>query len=341
MHASPQADGCTPRPPLSPPRRLAARQGVAGRSVAARWSAAMSGMGHLTAVAALVALAAAGAPQLAAGAAIFRPTALFGDHMVLQATDPTDVSSAAQLVGEAASGETVTLEVAFGGTMERTYRTAADASGQWSIGGLKGTQNQGPFVLTLKSAGQTVTANDVWFGIVLMCTGQSNMVWPDASFRAPAAAGSSPTTAALILWSACLPCLSVHVCLPPGGFSPAMRAAAYMRARSQLSPATQELNFHPIYDNKSLIDGWQTHDLPTRPTSPVILHFWATHRSVRAFSGRTPPRSDFSKSRSTPRPPRWRSGPRSVQPLPLPLLPARRLCLFGSAAIPLYPPATQ
>ena len=35
--------------------------------------------------------------------------------------------------------------------------------------------NEGPFVLTPRSMGISYVAEDVWFGLVLLCTGQSNM----------------------------------------------------------------------------------------------------------------------------------------------------------------------
>ena len=105
----------------------------------------------------------------------FQPTALFGDHMVLQATDPNDSATSAHLAGLSAPGATVALDVAFDDKVEKTFSTTADADGRWDIGGLKAAMNQGPFVLTLRSIGQTVAAKDVWFGTVVMCTGQSNM----------------------------------------------------------------------------------------------------------------------------------------------------------------------
>ena len=119
-------------------------------------------------------LATATLPAAAVGPP-FRPTALFGHHMVLQATDPDKPDESAHIAGLAPAGEIVTLEVAFGGKTENTFRTASDSSGRWSIGGLKATMNQGPFVLTLSSMGESHTASDVWFGTVLLCTGQSNM----------------------------------------------------------------------------------------------------------------------------------------------------------------------
>ena len=112
----------------------------------------------------------------AAPSSSFSPTALFGDHMVLQATDPSSVSSSAHLAGLAAPGAAISLDIAFGGKIQRTLKTTADGDGRWDVGGIKGAMNQGPFTLTLRSTGQTPrVAKDVWFGRVFMCTGQSNM----------------------------------------------------------------------------------------------------------------------------------------------------------------------
>ena len=125
----------------------------------------------------------------------FRPTALFGDHMVLQATEQADASTvgsaSAHLSGLAAPGAAVTLEVALGGKTETTLRATADKiSGRWDIGGIKGAMNQGPFVLTLRSTGETRVATDVWFGTVIMCTGRCCLL-PAPAPALPACACSS------------------------------------------------------------------------------------------------------------------------------------------------------
>ena len=103
----------------------------------------------------------------------FQPTALFGDHMVIQATDPTTTNTA-YLSGVAQPGAVVVLDIDKYPDVRKTLYTDADESGGWSIP-VKASLNEGPFVMTLSSMGESVTARDVWFGTVLMCTGQSNM----------------------------------------------------------------------------------------------------------------------------------------------------------------------
>ena len=134
-------------------------------------------------------------------------------------------------------GESVTLTVEFQGKTSHTFHTAADASGRWDIGGLKSTMNQGPFVLTLSSMGATATANDVWFGTVLLCTGQV----------------SRPARPS---------------CLPPAACRLASLAAAQQEVQTMrlrcvhaASQSNMELNMHPIYNNDSLIAGATTPEI--------------------------------------------------------------------------------
>ena len=123
-----------------------ARMGVIARAVACWWVAAVG------------------------AAAAFTPTALFGDHMVLQAS-----ARGAQLNGLAAPGARVTLTIAPPLKSGAEFSAAADSSGEWKIDKLAAAMNEGPFVLTLRSMGISYVAEDVWFGLVLLCTGQSNM----------------------------------------------------------------------------------------------------------------------------------------------------------------------
>ena len=69
----------------------------------------------------------------------------------------------------------MTLSIESQGHVQQTIRVASDDAGEWAIP-LNGTMNQGPFVVKLTSMGQTLAASDVWFGTVLLCGGQSNMV---------------------------------------------------------------------------------------------------------------------------------------------------------------------
>ena len=106
----------------------------------------------------------------AAAAAAFTPTALFGDHMVLQAS-----ARGAQLNGLTAPGARVTLTITPPLKSGGEFSAAADSSGEWKIDKLAAAMNEGPYTLTLSSMGISYVAADVWFGLVLLCTGQSNM----------------------------------------------------------------------------------------------------------------------------------------------------------------------
>jgi len=95
----------------------------------------------LLAVCGLAASGAGASPAAAAAPApdAFRPTALFGDHMVLQAS-----SRGAQLDGLAAPGARVTLAVDPPLKSGGSFSSAADSSGRWTIDKLTSTMNEGP-----------------------------------------------------------------------------------------------------------------------------------------------------------------------------------------------------
>jgi sialate O-acetylesterase len=90
---------------------------------------------------------------------------LIGDNMILQRDQPV------HLWGMAAPGETVsaTLNKAKGAAV-------ADAAGKWGIE-LPAQKAGGPYTITL-SASNTVSINNVLFGDVWLCSGQSNMETP-------------------------------------------------------------------------------------------------------------------------------------------------------------------
>ena len=91
-------------------------------------------------------------------------------EQVLQAS-----ARGAQLNGLAAPGSRVTLTIVPALKSGGSFSTAADNSGAWQIGELAAAMNEGPYTLTLSSMGVSYVAVDVWFGLVLLCTGQSNM----------------------------------------------------------------------------------------------------------------------------------------------------------------------
>jgi len=88
---------------------------------------------------------------------------LVRDSMVLQR------DSRVKIWGWASAGEQVA--VSFRG---RSYRTRADAEGNWSIH-LAPSKAGGPFTMTIRSV-NTITINNILVGDVWLCSGQSNMV---------------------------------------------------------------------------------------------------------------------------------------------------------------------
>lgn len=90
---------------------------------------------------------------------------LVGDGMVLQRETPLS------LWGWAAPGEEVSLT--FGNT---AYRAVADTGGNWSVA-LPPQKAGGPYSIKIQ-ASNTLTVNNVLFGDVWLCSGQSNMETP-------------------------------------------------------------------------------------------------------------------------------------------------------------------
>lgn len=92
---------------------------------------------------------------------------IFQDHAVLQRDRPVPIW------GKAASGESVTVSLD-----GASFRTQADSLGQWSLQ-LPPMAAGGPHVLVAQtSAGRRETAQDILFGDVFLCSGQSNMELP-------------------------------------------------------------------------------------------------------------------------------------------------------------------
>lgn len=103
--------------------------------------------------------------SLPAAAEVTLPN-LLRSHMVLQRNAP------ALLWGTAEPKEKLTVQ--FRG---RNLATQADAGGKWSVR-LPATRAGGPFqIIITDSRGETTTLEDVWFGEVWVCSGQSNMQW--------------------------------------------------------------------------------------------------------------------------------------------------------------------
>jgi sialate O-acetylesterase len=93
-----------------------------------------------------------------------KPSALFGDHMVLES------GMAVPVWGVAAPGEKVTV------TLNRqTLSTVASADGKWMVR-LKKLKPGGPFQMTIAGK-NTITIGDVLVGEVWLGSGQSNMAF--------------------------------------------------------------------------------------------------------------------------------------------------------------------
>lgn len=89
---------------------------------------------------------------------------IFGNHMVLQREFATPIW------GQASPGETVTVSI---GTQR--HSTDANANGKWRIT-LDPMQAGGPYHMTVAGS-NTLNFEDVLFGDIWFCSGQSNMAW--------------------------------------------------------------------------------------------------------------------------------------------------------------------
>lgn len=118
----------------------------------------------------LLALAAALALPATLPAKVVLPP-MFTDHMVLQ--QQTD----APIWGTASPGRTVKVTPSWDG---KTYTTQADADGHWRLT-LPTPKAGGPYDITLTD-GKKLTLTDVMVGEVWICSGQSNMEMPLASW---------------------------------------------------------------------------------------------------------------------------------------------------------------
>lgn len=94
----------------------------------------------------------------------------FTDNMVLQRNMKVPVW------GRAVANEAVTVRL-----NGQTKKATADLDGKWMVR-FDPMPAGGPFTLTVKDSGNTVTLKDVLVGEVWMCTGQSNMRQPLGNF---------------------------------------------------------------------------------------------------------------------------------------------------------------
>lgn len=98
--------------------------------------------------------------------------AFFSDGMVMQQ------QSDANLWGTATPNKPVTLTT---GWDEKTYRTTADARGNWKLT-VRTPEAGGPYALTLTD-GEPTVLNNVLIGELWICSGQSNMEMPMKGYK--------------------------------------------------------------------------------------------------------------------------------------------------------------
>ena len=92
-----------------------------------------------------------------------RLPAIFSDHMILQRNKPV------KIWGTSRSGEIIRVSLG-----QVSGEARADQAGHWMIT-LQSFAAGGPYILNIKSAGETKVFADILFGEVWLCSGQSNM----------------------------------------------------------------------------------------------------------------------------------------------------------------------
>ncbi|HVJ07235.1 MAG TPA: GDSL-type esterase/lipase family protein [Acidisarcina sp.] len=90
----------------------------------------------------------------------------YGDHMVLPHGEIL------HLTGEADRNEVVTLQFD-----QLTFHTRADMNGRWTVA-LPAQRPGGPYTLRFSTATKSVQLQDIYFGELWLCSGQSNMDFP-------------------------------------------------------------------------------------------------------------------------------------------------------------------
>eukprot|EP00755_Sulcionema_specki_P009556 Sspe_Gene.44020::Locus_21549_Transcript_1_3_Confidence_0.500_Length_2184::g.44020::m.44020/K05970/SIAE; sialate O-acetylesterase len=99
---------------------------------------------------------------------------LFSDHMVLQRPVPDMHVPPARIYGTADPSETV--RVALGGVGSQSFAVHPNSDGGWSQSVSPIAGKMGPYTVTVTGGdGNSTTISDVFFGDVLLCSGQSNM----------------------------------------------------------------------------------------------------------------------------------------------------------------------
>jgi sialate O-acetylesterase len=100
--------------------------------------------------------------------AAIRLPKIFNSHMVLQRQKPVPIW------GWADAGEKVTVQLMASGSVKQSKQIKAGKDGKWKVV-LEATEAGGPYQLVVKGKQTLLTLDDVLFGEVWLCSGQSNM----------------------------------------------------------------------------------------------------------------------------------------------------------------------
>ena len=106
---------------------------------------------------------------------------LFTDHAVMQR------ETTAPVWGWGEPGKTVAVKTSWDG---KTVRTKVADDGSWKVW-VNTAKAGGSYTITVKSGKEKLTVNDVTFGEVWVCSGQSNMEMPVSGFGFQEVEGST------------------------------------------------------------------------------------------------------------------------------------------------------
>ena len=106
---------------------------------------------------------------------------IFSDHAVMQR------ETTAPVWGWGEPGNTVAVKTSWNG---RTFKTKVAQDGSWKVW-VTTAEAGGSYSITVKSAKEKLTVNDITFGEVWICSGQSNMEMPVSGFGFQGIEGST------------------------------------------------------------------------------------------------------------------------------------------------------
>ncbi len=106
---------------------------------------------------------------------------IFSDHAVMQR------ETTAPVWGWGEPGNTVAVKTSWNG---RTFKTKVAQDGSWKVW-VTTAEAGGSYSITVKSGKEKLTVNDITFGEVWICSGQSNMEMPVSGFGFQGIEGST------------------------------------------------------------------------------------------------------------------------------------------------------